>query len=88
MKETAAAGRPRRRPGHQHEEQTVETIARVRVGLEAQEGIQAFFDKRPQPGAPLQGRSMTQYHPIKHLLIASFGQYNGVWINTLRTCAP
>lgn len=34
-------------PGHQHEEITVETIARVRVGLEAQEGMQAFFDKRP-----------------------------------------
>jgi len=31
-------------PGHQHEEITVETIARVRVGLEAQEGMQAFFD--------------------------------------------
>ncbi|CAJ1870478.1 Crotonyl-CoA hydratase [Aeromonas dhakensis] len=29
-----------------HEEKTVETIARVRVGLEAQEGMQAFFDKR------------------------------------------
>ncbi len=34
-------------PGHQHEEITVETIARVRVGLEAQEVMQAFFDKRP-----------------------------------------
>ncbi|QQM77258.1 enoyl-CoA hydratase/isomerase family protein [Aeromonas caviae] len=40
------------RPGHQHEEQTVETIARVRVGLEAQEGIQAFFDKRPPTWRP------------------------------------
>ncbi|MFG0831973.1 enoyl-CoA hydratase-related protein [Aeromonas bivalvium] len=39
-------------PGHQHEERTVETIARVRVGLEAQEGIQAFFDKRPPSWRP------------------------------------
>lgn len=38
--------------GHQHEERTVETIARVRVGLEAQEGIQAFFDKRPPNWRP------------------------------------
>ncbi|MGY3918706.1 enoyl-CoA hydratase-related protein [Aeromonas eucrenophila] len=36
-------------PVHQCEEKTVDTIARVRVGLEAQEGMQAFFDKRP-PG--------------------------------------
>ena len=39
-------------PGHQHEEITVETIARVRVGLEAQEGMQAFFDKRPPSWRP------------------------------------
>ena len=39
-------------PGHQHEEITVETIARVRVGLEAQEGMQAFFDKRPPNWRP------------------------------------
>ncbi|QSE73476.1 enoyl-CoA hydratase/isomerase family protein [Aeromonas media] len=39
-------------PGHQHEEVTVETIARVRVGLEAQEGMQAFFDKRPPNWRP------------------------------------
>lgn len=39
-------------PGHQHEETTVETIARVRVGLEAQEGMQAFFDKRPPSWRP------------------------------------
>ncbi|MGS3141660.1 enoyl-CoA hydratase-related protein [Aeromonas sanarellii] len=39
-------------PGRQHEEKTVETIARVRVGLEAQEGIQAFFDKRPPTWRP------------------------------------
>ena len=39
-------------PGHQHEEITVETIARVRVGLEAQEGMQAFFDKRPPAWRP------------------------------------
>ena len=39
-------------PGHQHEEKTVETIARVRVGLEAQEGMQAFFDKRPPSWRP------------------------------------
>ncbi|TFF79131.1 crotonase [Aeromonas taiwanensis] len=39
-------------PGPQHEERTVETIARVRVGLEAQEGIQAFFDKRPPSWRP------------------------------------
>ena len=38
--------------GHQHEEITVETIARVRVGLEAQEGMQAFFDKRPPSWRP------------------------------------
>ena len=36
-------------PVHHCEEKTVDTIARVRVGLEAQEGMQAFFDKRP-PG--------------------------------------
>ncbi|WP_421225101.1 enoyl-CoA hydratase-related protein [Aeromonas enteropelogenes] len=35
-----------------HEERTVETIARVRVGLEAQEGMQAFFDKRPPAWRP------------------------------------
>ena len=35
-----------------HEEKTVETIARVRVGLEAQEGMQAFFDKRPPSWRP------------------------------------
>ncbi|MFA7261291.1 MAG: enoyl-CoA hydratase-related protein [Aeromonas bestiarum] len=35
-----------------HEEKTVETIARVRVGLEAQEGMQAFFDKRPPAWRP------------------------------------
>ena len=35
-----------------HEEKTVETIARVRVGLEAQEGMQAFFDKRPPNWRP------------------------------------
>jgi methylglutaconyl-CoA hydratase len=35
-----------------HEEKTVETIARVRVGLEAQEGMQAFFDKRPPTWRP------------------------------------
>ena len=39
-------------PGHQHEEITVETIARVRVGHEAQEGMQAFFDKRPPSWRP------------------------------------
>ncbi|MGE6183454.1 enoyl-CoA hydratase-related protein [Aeromonas media] len=39
-------------PGHQHEEITVETIARVRVGLEAQEGMQAFFDKRSPSWRP------------------------------------
>ena len=39
-------------PGHQHEEITVETIPRVRVGLEAQEGMQAFFDKRPPSWRP------------------------------------
>ena len=39
-------------PGHQHEDITVETIARVRVGLEAQEGMQAFFDKRPPNWRP------------------------------------
>ncbi|WP_404835060.1 enoyl-CoA hydratase-related protein [Aeromonas media] len=39
-------------PGHQHEEITVETIARVRVGLEAQEGMLAFFDKRPPNWRP------------------------------------
>ncbi|WP_338886948.1 enoyl-CoA hydratase-related protein [Aeromonas rivipollensis] len=39
-------------PGHKHEEITVETIARVRVGLEAQEGMQAFFDKRPPNWRP------------------------------------
>ena len=39
-------------PGHQYEEITVETIARVRVGLEAQEGMQAFFDKRPPSWRP------------------------------------
>ncbi|MFM4827387.1 enoyl-CoA hydratase-related protein [Aeromonas rivipollensis] len=39
-------------PGHQHEDITVETIARVRVGLEAQEGMQAFFDKRPPSWRP------------------------------------
>ena len=53
MKETkrllAAIEHP---PGHQHEEITVETIARVRVGLEAQEGMQAFFDKRPPNWRP------------------------------------
>lgn len=38
--------------GQRHEEQTVETIARVRVGLEAQEGMQAFFDKRPPNWRP------------------------------------
>ncbi|MEG0010082.1 MAG: enoyl-CoA hydratase-related protein [Aeromonas sp.] len=35
-----------------HQDQTVETIARVRVGLEAQEGMQAFFDKRPPSWRP------------------------------------
>ncbi len=35
-----------------HEEKTVETIARVRVGLEAQEGMQAFFDKRSPSWRP------------------------------------
>lgn len=38
--------------GARHEEQTVDTIARVRVGLEAQEGMQAFFDKRPPSWRP------------------------------------
>lgn len=38
--------------GRHHEEHTVETIARVRVGLEAQEGMQAFFDKRPPSWRP------------------------------------
>ena len=39
-------------PSRLHEEKTVETIARVRVGLEAQEGMQAFFDKRPPSWRP------------------------------------
>jgi len=39
-------------PSRLHEEKTVETIARVRVGLEAQEGMQAFFDKRPPAWRP------------------------------------
>ena len=34
---------------------TVETIARVRVGPEAQEGIQAFFGQTPPNLAPLAG---------------------------------
>lgn len=33
-------------PTSQHQALTVDTIARVRVGAEAQEGMQAFFDKR------------------------------------------
>lgn len=33
-------------PTNQHQALTVDTIARVRVGAEAQEGMQAFFDKR------------------------------------------
>ncbi|MGY3944824.1 enoyl-CoA hydratase-related protein [Aeromonas tecta] len=37
---------------HQCEEITVDTIARVRVGLEAQEGMQAFFDKRAPSWRP------------------------------------
>ena len=65
------------RPGHQHEEQTVETIARVRVGLEAQEGSRPSSTNAPNLAPPFQGRSMTQYHPIKRLLIANCGQYNG-----------
>lgn len=38
--------------GARHEETTVDTIARVRVGIEAQEGMQAFFDKRPPNWRP------------------------------------
>ena len=67
-----------------HEEKTVETIARVRVGLEAQEGMQAFFDKRPRLAPPFQGRSMTQYHSIKRLLIANRGEIAVRIIKTAR----
>jgi methylglutaconyl-CoA hydratase len=39
-------------PASQHQALTVDTIARVRVGAEAQEGMQAFFDKRPPAWRP------------------------------------